>query len=65
MNRHKTVLMWLVIAALVSVVAALVTVMLKSSLGTPTAEAVLAAGGAFAATFGLSLGIMGAFRGKP
>jgi hypothetical protein len=38
--------------------------MLKTSLGASPAEATLSGGGAFAAAFGLGLGILGALRRK-
>jgi hypothetical protein len=52
--------LWIVILSLTSLVVALVTAMLKTSLGAPAAQAVISAGAAFAGTFGLGLAILSA-----
>jgi hypothetical protein len=54
--------MWILVVGLVSLVAAIVTAMLKGSVGTPVAEAVLSAGVVFGGTFGLGPGILGALQ---
>jgi hypothetical protein len=63
-NESSTTRLWVLVAGLVSLVAALVTVMLKTSLGSSPAEATLSGGAAFATAFGLGLGILGALRRK-
>jgi len=55
---------WLLVVALTSLVAAMATAMLKTSLGAPTADAILSAGAAFGGAFGLGLGILSAVRSK-
>ncbi|REF97516.1 hypothetical protein DFJ67_3517 [Asanoa ferruginea] len=62
MNRSGTTPVWVLVVGLASLVVALVTAMLKSSVGAPAAEAVLSAGVAFGGAFGLGLGILGALH---
>lgn len=62
MNRSSTTHLWILIVGLASLIVALVTAMLKTSVGASAAEAMLSAGTAFAAAFGLGLGILGALR---
>lgn len=64
MNESSTTRLWVLVAALASLVVALVTAMLKTSVGTSPANAALAGGTAFATAFGLALGILGALRHK-
>jgi hypothetical protein len=61
-NRSGTTYLWLLVVGLSSLVVALVAAMLKMSIGVSAAEAALSAGAAFATTFGLGLGILGASR---
>jgi hypothetical protein len=63
-NESSTTHLWVLVAGLVSLVAALVTVMLKTSVGSTPAQATLSGGAAFATAFGLGLGILGALRRK-
>jgi hypothetical protein len=63
-NESSTTRLWILIAGLASLVVALATVMLKTSVGASPAEATLSGGAAFATAFGLGLGIMGALRRK-
>jgi len=52
--------LWIVIVSLASLVVALITAMLKTSLGTPAAQTAMSAGAAFAGAFGLGLAILAA-----
>jgi hypothetical protein len=63
-KHSSTTHLWILIAGPASLVAALVTAMLKMSVGASAAEATLSAGAAFATAFGLGLGILGASRRK-
>jgi hypothetical protein len=63
-NHSSTTHLWILIAGLASLVVALVTAILKMSVGASAAEATLSAGAAFATAFGLGLGILGASRRK-
>lgn len=64
MNESRTTRLWIVIAGLASLNVALVTVMLKTSVGASPAEATMSGGAAFAAAFGLGLGVVGSLRRK-
>ncbi|MGV9976998.1 hypothetical protein ACWDUH_04900 [Micromonospora wenchangensis] len=64
MKRTSTTYLWILVTGLTSLVVALVTAMLKMSIGASGAEATLSAGAAFAAAFGLGLGILGALGRK-
>lgn len=64
MNHSSSTPLWILIASLASLVVALVTAMLKMSVGASAAEATLSAGAAFATAFGLGLAILGASRRK-
>jgi hypothetical protein len=61
-NRSGTTHIWVLVVGLASLVAALVTAMLKTSVGVPAAEAVLSAGVAFGGAFGLGLGVLSALQ---
>jgi hypothetical protein len=63
-NESSTTRLWILVAGLASLVVALVTVMLKTNVGASPAAATLSGGAAFAAAFGLGLGILGALRRK-
>jgi hypothetical protein len=61
-NESSTTRLWLLVAGLASLVIALVTVMLKTSVGASPAEATLSGGAAFATAFGLGIAILSALR---
>jgi hypothetical protein len=63
-NESSTTRLWILVAALASLVVALATVMLKTSTGATPAEATLSGGAAFATALGLGLAILGASRRK-
>lgn len=56
--RPATRYLWLLVAALLSLVVALVAGILRASTGTGIAETVLYGGAAFAASLGLCLGVL-------
>lgn len=64
MNESSTARLWILIVGLASLAVALVTVMIKTSVGASPAEATLSGGAAFATAFGLGLGILSALRHK-
>jgi hypothetical protein len=64
MNESSTARLWILIVGLASLVVALVTVMLKTSIGASPAEAAMSGGAAFATSFGLGLGVLGSLRRK-
>jgi hypothetical protein len=63
-NESNTTHLWILIAGLASLVVALVTVMLKASVGASPAEATMSGGAAFATAFGLGLAILSSLRRK-
>jgi hypothetical protein len=63
-NESSTTRLWILIAGLASLVVALVTVMLKTSVGASPAGAAMSGGAAFATAFGLGLATLGSLRRK-
>lgn len=64
MNESSTTRLWILVAGLASLVVALATVMLKTSVGASPAQATMSGGAALATALGLGLAILGSLRRK-